>query len=347
MLGNPWPIPLLGLPNLTVRPPDADTMAATLKPFFALSSLETPGTTSQGFQCELAGFATGPVNVMALQGDAIDSRGTLTQDVNLVISLPPYRYERTIWVDGYEYPVRDRVFVLPACEHRFRTDGTEGVMLSLNAATLKRAAASMAGDASDHLQRRMDALLQRPHLLDLKAGHGHRHLASLFTTLSLIDRAERSGNGLSPQLALDDRLTRLVTLLLLPELDRHANDNSVKPLLPNPVNGATTGGERAMASLIDWIQADLSRPISLSDMEHHSGYARRTLQKAFHERFGMGPMQWLRRQRLAKAKLLIEQSDGLVKLGVIAQSCGYLNPSCFSRDFHSHYGVRASSLQRR
>jgi transcriptional regulator GlxA family with amidase domain len=98
--------------------------------------------------------------------------------------------------------------------------------------------------------------------------------------------------------------------------------------------------------LLDWVLAALQRPISLTDMESFSGYSRRSLQKAFHQRFGMGPMQWLRRQRLQQARQMIDTAEGKLKLGAIAQACGSTNQASFSRDFREVFGVKPSELGR-
>ena len=98
---------------------------------------------------------------------------------------------------------------------------------------------------------------------------------------------------------------------------------------------------------MDWLLAHLQEPISLSDIEQRSSYSRRSLQYAFKERFGCGPMQWLRQQRLAKARALLEQAAGHGGLRDVAMACGYLSQASFSRDFLARYGERPSRVQRR
>ena len=74
---------------------------------------------------------------------------------------------------------------------------------------------------------------------------------------------------------------------------------------------------------------------------------RSSLQYAFKQRFGCGPMQWLRRQRLARARAMLMQASQPMAMKQVAQACGYLSQASFSRDFQERYGERPSRLLRR
>ena len=58
-------------------------------------------------------------------------------------------------------------------------------------------------------------------------------------------------------------------------------------------------------------------------------------------------MQWLRQQRLAKARALIEAPGAPSSLMEIALACGYLSMASFSRDYLARYGERPSHHWRR
>ena len=92
--------------------------------------------------------------------------------------------------------------------------------------------------------------------------------------------------------------------------------------------------------------AHLDTPISLSQIEQRSCYSRRSIQAMFHKRFGCGPMQWLRRQRLDRALAMLQHAPATVSVAAAAQACGYLSPAAFSRDFVARYGIRPSALLR-
>jgi transcriptional regulator GlxA family with amidase domain len=127
----------------------------------------------------------------------------------------------------------------------------------------------------------------------------------------------------------------LIVLLLVPDL---LNVFQPRELTEKPF---------VHAALVEWLLAHLDEPISLSDMEQRTSYSRRSLQLAFKQHFGCGPMQWLRRQRLAKARALLEQPGACHNLSQVAMACGYLSSASFSRDYLARYGERPSHAWRR
>ena len=159
------------------------------------------------------------------------------------------------------------------------------------------------------------------------------HGVTLVLAIWIVDRSLRSGDGISPLLGVDDMLMRLVLLLICPELDEIPSESAIEPLLAVPPGSSGRGAIHAVNRLLDWVLADLQRPISLTDMESFSGYSRRSLQKAFH-------------QRLQPACQMIDTAEGKLKLGAIAQACGYTNQASFSRDFREVFGVKPSELGR-
>jgi AraC-like DNA-binding protein len=321
---------------------DEAELGHMLTPFFSTDSLE--GHSKDGhFHSVLSGVQVGKAELMAIRNSAMSCSGDVRQGVSLVLA---YDWPGLFTVDGSSYEVAERPFLLPQGPYAYRSDEVQGVVLGLNPAELVRVAAAMTGDHSNAVRQRIETLLQQPLLLNLEHPRSRMHLNALKHTLWVLDEALRSGIGVSPMLALDDLLARLTLLLIWPDLDQAAEDNATKPVLPAATNSSGRGAARSLNALIDWILADLQQPIALSDLEQRSGYSRRTLQKAFHERFGMGPMQWVRRQRLNQAKQLVLSSGSTLKLRAIAQACGYANPAGFSRDFHQVFGVRPSDLAR-
>lgn len=340
---NPWALPLLGLPGLTATPSDVDALGQLLQPFFSPSTLECRSPDGR-FANTISGLQIGGAALMAIRGHGLISRGVTTHGVNLVIA---YGQPGIFQVDGRGQRVDEQPLLLPLGPYDYWTDHVQGVVVSLDAPHLVQVAMAMAASTSDAFARQLHAALQRPQLLDLTRGRSHQHLACLKHTLALVDQALRAGQGLSPMLALDDQIARLVALLVFPELEADSGADAVQPLLMAATPGELSPLDQRLNQLIAWALAEQRHPLRLSDLEARSGYSRRTLQKAFQRRYGMGPIQWLRRQRLLQAKQLIENSAGQLKLGAIAQSCGYLNLASFSRDFHQVFGEKASTVARR
>lgn len=161
-----------------------------------------------------------------------------------------------------------------------------------------------------------DALLQLLQLSSWEPLHQERHL-------------ERVG--------LDRAIQRLIVLLLCGDLIQTARHRQ------EPHRGSKN---QIFDQLLDWIDATLHRPIQLSDLVEQSGYSQRSLRNFFQERFGCGPIHWIRSRRLqgARARLLSPEAGDTVS--AIAANFGYPHLSQFSRDFQKAYNIRPSDLLR-
>jgi AraC-like DNA-binding protein len=67
---------------------------------------------------------------------------------------------------------------------------------------------------------------------------------------------------------------------------------------------------------------------------------------AFQQRFGCGPVQWVRQQRLEQVRLALLDPEPGDTVGRIAQRFGYSSLPVLSRDFTLRYGQRPSELLR-
>ena len=104
--------------------------------------------------------------------------------------------------------------------------------------------------------------------------------------------------------------------------------------------------ELIFEELLEWIRANLQSPINLTELEQRRGYSRRNLQLAFGQRFGCGPIQWIRRQRLGLARHQVLNPSPSDSVAGISSKLGFGNLSAFSRDFHNVYGIRPSEVLR-
>ena len=77
---------------------------------------------------------------------------------------------------------------------------------------------------------------------------------------------------------------------------------------------------------------------------YHWQDLRCSLQLAFQRRFGCGPMQWLRQQRLAAAHERLENPLPADTVSSISQAVGYRSLASFSCEFQRYYGCRPSAL---
>ena len=136
---------------------------------------------------------------------------------------------------------------------------------------------------------------------------------------------------------LDQVIQRTVLLLLCGDLILQARRDDEAPV------GSKA---RIIDDLITWIRANLDHPIQLQDLEARSGYSQRSLRNAFHERFGCGPVHWIRSQRLEAARVRLLDPGPGDSVSQVAAACGYRHLSQFSRDFQLAFGVRPSALMR-
>ena len=96
--------------------------------------------------------------------------------------------------------------------------------------------------------------------------------------------------------------------------------------------------------LVDWIRQNCCDPLSLADLESISGYTGRSLQRVFQKRFGCGPMQFLRKERLRLAHKKLESAQPGTCITDIIKSCGYQSSSSFYRDFKEVYKVMPATV---
>ena len=165
-----------------------------------------------------------------------------------------------------------------------------------------------------------------------------RDLASLL--LQLLPLCRHPGlhdQRLPMALGLDRALERLVVLMLCGDLLTQTQTSI------QPEQGSR---QRIFADLLNWIGNHLHQPLQLRDLVAQSGYSERSLRNFFQERFGCGPIQWIRSQRLEKAREQLLYPQAQDSVSSIAAGLGYSHLSQFSRDFQMAYGLRPSELLR-
>ncbi|WP_026479059.1 AraC family transcriptional regulator [Ahrensia sp. 13_GOM-1096m] len=123
--------------------------------------------------------------------------------------------------------------------------------------------------------------------------------------------------------------TELVTTLL------NNQNSNISHMLSRIDNGAMSSGtKRALA----YIYANLSEPIRLIDIAHHSKVNERTLQKGFQRAFGMTPMQVLRGARLDSARYFLTVRRNRLSVADAAYTNGFSHLGRFSRDYKKRFG---------
>lgn len=90
---------------------------------------------------------------------------------------------------------------------------------------------------------------------------------------------------------------------------------------------------------------DLTKPLSLCEMEKITGVSRRSIQYSFKRRYGMSPIAWQLRERLTVAHAALVDSRDLRTITQIAFDLGFASSSTFSLYFRRQFGVAPSSVR--
>ena len=94
-----------------------------------------------------------------------------------------------------------------------------------------------------------------------------------------------------------------------------------------------------------YLMEHLSDDISIEGLAEVAWLSPTQFKKLFRQQLGMTVMQYLRQQRMDRAKALLVHTDYPVQL--VAEQVGYLDLSAFSRRFNQHFGLKPSEVSRR
>jgi AraC-like DNA-binding protein len=223
------------------------------------------------------------------------------------------------------------LMVTPTQGHYIRNKGG-GILLATTPASLVQTAKAIQGPAAAKL---LHQRLQEP--LTFFAYNSAQEPSlprSLLQSLHLVDSLLSPQGRVPAALCLDDLISRQLVLMICPEL------------MGDEGEGGLTAPSAGFEMLLEWLSGHLTEPLSLSEMGARSGYSRRALQRVFQQRFGCGPMQWLRRRRLELALDQLSRANVGDSVSSIARLCGYLSLTSFSRDFSRVYGRKPSEILR-
>ena len=329
------PLPFIKLPGASLASASSVDFGGVVGTFLPLHvhSWEHP-VHDQPFINHSGCVRLGDLTLLATWGSAI--HGEVEQKCEAQLVLPYVAGINAFTIERHTYTFRSSCLLIPGTRNRIQINCSlcSGIIISFPPQSLLPVAHAIAGPGFDALPLRM--ALEQPAVLSRKADARRDRVQDLLMeTMAYVERTMAIGGAINPMLRLDDLIRRLIVMLLVPDLLEAAAE---------PLSSSEPFVHQA---LLEWLLAHLHEPISLSDMEQRCSYSRRSLQYAFKQRFGCGPMQWLRQQRLTKAKALLEQPGSRRSLLEVSQVCGYLSQASFSRDFLARYGERPSRLLRR
>ncbi|MBP2471878.1 transcriptional regulator GlxA family with amidase domain [Crossiella equi] len=103
-------------------------------------------------------------------------------------------------------------------------------------------------------------------------------------------------------------------------------------------------GETGTGPTRDWALRHLELPLSLAQLAAHASMSTRTFARRFQEETGMSPGRWLSRQRLRRARRLLESSD--LSVDRIAHEVGFATATSLRRHLAAETGVSPAAYRR-
>nr|MBE6544709.1 helix-turn-helix domain-containing protein [Oscillospiraceae bacterium] len=88
-----------------------------------------------------------------------------------------------------------------------------------------------------------------------------------------------------------------------------------------------------------------SSDLSIGGLLDESGYTRDYIRSEFEAVTGMTPKKYLNTVRMKNAKAMIELCGGKMSIGEIAERCGVIDPTIFSRIYKKHFGISPSQYR--
>jgi AraC family transcriptional regulator, transcriptional activator FtrA len=103
-------------------------------------------------------------------------------------------------------------------------------------------------------------------------------------------------------------------------------------------------GASSIDALLRWTRDHLHEPITLADLARHHHVSERSLIRLFRDATGMTALQWVTRERVNRAKVLLETTD--FPVGDIAAMVGFGSRETLRRNFERVAGTTAGAYRR-
>ncbi|WP_280400472.1 helix-turn-helix domain-containing protein [Nocardia carnea] len=107
---------------------------------------------------------------------------------------------------------------------------------------------------------------------------------------------------------------------------------------------APAGADESLAPLLQWATSRLGTELTVDRLAQRAGLSTRTLARRFTEQLGTSPGQWLLRQRLDAARVLLEQTG--LPVETIARRVGLASAVNLRRHFRTQLGTTPGAYRR-
>ncbi|SDE49805.1 GlxA family transcriptional regulator [Glycomyces harbinensis] len=102
--------------------------------------------------------------------------------------------------------------------------------------------------------------------------------------------------------------------------------------------------EGSLAEIMQWMTANLDRPLTLAEIGRRAGLSIRTLNRHFHDQTGSAPMQWLLAKRVQRAQELLEGTT--LSIEEIARRSGFGGAAALRQHFRLQLATTPTSYRR-
>ena len=205
---------------------------------------------------------------------------------------------------------------------------SERVTLSVSKATAMTQLTALLGELPS---RRLEFLPE----FDLEAVHARRLRRQVHLAIADLDEVGREGLG-PVMINMYEQL--IVTGLLL------GQPNNYTAALQRLENKAAPGDVKRA---IDFIEAHLRQPLSLTDIARASGVPGRTLLEHFKDHHSVSPMRYLREARLVRVRQALMSPNTAATVTDIAMEWGFSHLGRFAVEYRRQFGESPSETYRR
>jgi AraC family transcriptional activator FtrA len=103
-------------------------------------------------------------------------------------------------------------------------------------------------------------------------------------------------------------------------------------------------GTSSMAALLDWLRDNLHEPLTLAELARREHMSERSLVRKFRATTGTSVFDWIAKERVNRAKVLLETSDFAVS--EVATMVGFGSAETLRRNFEKAVGTTAGAYRR-